>query len=209
MKKHIIGTAIEELYRWFDEMNKIFYDNELPEPIIVIQKGRKTALGTCSVKKIWAPVDEEEVNEEEKLYEITLVANNLNRPINEIVVTLAHEMVHYFNLFKGVKGAKNKKHTEAFKREAERIGLVCTEEEKMGWGITEASDEFEEMINTQIKPNAEAFKYFLYIPTKEKKKTEKPPIKKYRCPKCGSEIKGKEGLDITCNDCNTPFVELP
>ena len=209
MKKHLMGAALEELYRCFDVMNNLFYDNKLPEPIILIQKGKKNVLSTCSTKKIWCPSDKEEVADEEKMYEITLVADNLNRPVEDIVGTLAHEMVHYFNLYRGVKGAKSRKHNDAFKNEAERIGLICNEEEGIGWGITEVGESLAGEIRNTIKPNAEVFKYFRYTPTKERKKTDKPSMKKYKCPKCDVEIKGKEGLDIICNDCKSAFIELP
>ena len=78
----IIENNVSELYRIFDLLNKDLFNNALEVPVILIQSKRKRILGTCTVNRIWVnKVDEDD----KKYYEISLSAENLNRPVAEIV----------------------------------------------------------------------------------------------------------------------------
>ena len=207
MGKNFISNATEELYRIFGALNKRSFNGELPEPIIIIQKGKKNVLGAFSTKKVWYPFSkEEDVNKDEGFYELTIVAENLNRPVVDIVGTVLHEMVHYNNILKKIKGCKGKKHNEAFKKEAERVGLICTEEDNIGWAITEVGEDLEKFIVDELKPNKEVFSYFRFIPVKSSAKPKKKNKISYKCETCGEEVKGKRGLNIYCEDCGVKFT---
>lgn len=207
MGKNFISNATEELYRIFGILNKKYFEAKLPEPIIIIQRGKKDVLGSFSTKKIWyPPFKEEEPDKEKGAYELTIVAENLNRPIEDVVGTLLHEMVHYNNILQKVKGSKSRKHNDLFKKEAERVGFICTEEDGVGWGITEIGEELLRFIESEIKPNKEVFSYFRFIPVKTSNKPKKKNKISYRCETCGEEVKGKRGLNIYCEDCGVKFT---
>lgn len=205
---NIIGNTLDELYRAFDILNKEFYDNELPYPIITIQKGRANNLGWFTLGKVW----KNSSNEEQQAYEINITANNLNREPIDIIGTLLHEMVHYYHALNDIKDATNNVHNKKFKNEAERVGFIVTKGSPNGWGYTECGEDLKDFILTEINPNAECFLYFrnnCVLKDKEKGEgdgTEKKPRKKntfkYTCPCCGLEIKAKSDVNVLCGDCN-------
>ena len=50
---NVIGIALDELYRIFNILNKDKFDENLPEPVITIQKTKGTTLGHFTVDKVW------------------------------------------------------------------------------------------------------------------------------------------------------------
>ena len=197
---NVIGKALDEAYRAFDIFNKQYYDGKLPQPVITIQNGRQNNLGWFTLGKVWRNTEQEDIN----FYEINITANNLNRPSVNIMGTLLHEMVHYYNKLNNIRDASNNVHNKKFKQEAERVGLIVTKGKPNGWGYTECGDELKEFILNEIKPNDDAFSYFRCVakgsttPVKPRKKN----VFKYVCPSCGLEIKAKLDAHVKCADCD-------
>lgn len=50
---NVIGIALDELYRIFNILNKDKFDENLPEPVITIQKTKGITLGHFTVDKVW------------------------------------------------------------------------------------------------------------------------------------------------------------
>lgn len=199
-KSNYIGIVLEELYRIFSILNKDYYNNQLPEPIITIQKGKsRNNLGWFSLDPIW--INE---NDENNKHEINISAEHLNRNMYDIVGTIHHEMVHYQNKLNNIKDVNNNRHNKKFKSLAEEKDLIVKNHKSYGWGITEPSEKLKKYIDEVIKPVKECFLYFRQITTNKKNKREKK-IFKYICPKCGEVAKAKLDVDIVCGKCDCKF----
>ena len=84
------------LNKVFDLLNEEFFESELSRPTITIQSTPK-AYGHFSLREdTW-------VSKIGGTHEINIGAGTLSRPIEEVVATLLHEMVHYYNYVKGVQ----------------------------------------------------------------------------------------------------------
>ena len=202
MPENIIGTALDEIYRWFNLLNKKYFNSALSTPVITIQKGRLNNFGWFTLAPVWQGKENNdgEVNNPAK-YEINITAENLNRPVDEIVVTLQHEMVHYFNKIREIKDCSGQIHNKKFRESAEMLGLVCEKDKKYGWGITTPSVEFQSFVTNELKPDGAVFEYFRNPPPKEEGKEKKKTTFKYKCPQCGVTLKGKEDIHVLCANC--------
>ena len=85
------------LEKIFRTLNAQYFNNEIEEPIITIQSTPR-AYGHVTVAKAWSKGQNGETRRE-----LNLGAGTLDRPIENIVATMLHEMVHLDNLQKGVK----------------------------------------------------------------------------------------------------------
>lgn len=195
----MLDKTIQELYKIFHFLNKQIFKDECVLPVILVQqnKSKKATLGWCTVNRVWKAKDEQDY------YEITLCAEYLNRPIEEIVATMLHEMVHLHNLIKEVKDCSNNNvyHNKKFKQTAEEKGLIVEKEQTVGWGVTKLSDKTKEIIK-ELKVDESAFEMF-----RQKILINKPPSQpsyKYECP-CGNKFTLYKKLDVVCKLCNKPY----
>jgi predicted SprT family Zn-dependent metalloprotease len=209
---NVIGTALEELYRIFTILNRDKFSDDLPEPVITIQKTRGLVLGHFSLDKVWRDKKRAEEgnamadnSDETAYYEINIDPRWFcTRSAEEVAETLLHEMCHYANKMSDIKDCNGNVHNKKFKSLAERVGLIVEKGKSVGWGYTSLSDELREYIIEEIKPNEKAFEYFRAgvnniggIKTPRKKKTFV-----YTCPDCGQVVKGKRDIAVMCGDCN-------
>lgn len=182
------AAMIVELNKAFDIANKAWWDGKLPTPMIIVsRKTSKWELGFITVSKVWVEKKEvpegEEVPEEElpqKRYEINISAEGLNRPIEEILCTLVHEMVHLYHLENNIKDTSQKIHNKNFKKEAERVGLHVERGQGVGFGCTSPTEEFIDAVKTW-GINEEPFSFVRTEQLKEKT-TKKKPKWKYTDP---------------------------
>lgn len=80
-------------------INNKYYKGKLKEPVITIQKQRSNNLGHFTLNKIWR--DKESLEDDDKaFYEININPVNLNRPVEEIIVTLNHDRRNWRNKFR-------------------------------------------------------------------------------------------------------------
>jgi predicted SprT family Zn-dependent metalloprotease len=192
-----ISDITMEMYRWFDELNVKFFHKSLKQPIITIQKSKGNTLGHFTCSKVWTAK-----NDGENQYEINISAHTLHREIEDIVGTLLHEMIHYYNKENGISDAPNNKHNKKFKAFAEKVGFDVSCSKSYGWGHTKVNEDLKSYILATIKPDESLFIYSRTIPVeieKEKKKRSKN-IFKYRCPECDMEVKGKADISILCGN---------
>ena len=73
----------------FSVLNQVYYNNELPPIVITLQSSPRTT-GHFTLGKVWRA-------EENHLNEINISVEHLDRPIENIIATLQHEMVHYYS----------------------------------------------------------------------------------------------------------------
>lgn len=120
---------LEDAYNIFNEK---YFTNALPVAMITIQSSRG-AYGHCTTQKVWA-------SGTGRYYELNLGAEYLSRPIENVLATLMHEMVHIYCLENGIKDTSNggRYHNTRFKQEAEKRGL----------SISKASYEFIEKLTS-------------------------------------------------------------
>lgn len=191
-----LENTIRELYKVFEILNYEYFDSSLELPIITIQKDKPSIYGHFMTEPIWQ-------NKDKDYYEINLNPIGFDRDFADIVGVLLHEMVHYHNKVNGINDGKGNNHNKKFKETAERVGLVCNED---NYSNTENSDKLDEFIENVIRPqiNANVFDLQLVIPIKESKPRKKTQFK-YICPKCGMVAKAKAELNIVCGACK---VEL-
>lgn len=201
--EHVMGKVISEIERWFDILNSNYFENKLDTPIITIQKTRQNNLGHFSVHKIWENFKNKK--DDNSKNEINISANNLNRPVVEIVGTLLHEMVHYANTISDIQDCSGQIHNKKFKNTAEAVGFFVERDSRVGWGYTkvEKDSKLDKFIKEKVSPKEELFSFFRSVSEKEVTPKERNKrMFKYVCPDCGLEIKAKEGVSVRCNECD-------
>ena len=202
---NVIGMALEELYRIFSILNEDKFDGELTEPVITIQKTKGNVLGHFTVDRTWKDKNDEE-NEETSYYEINIDPRWFNtRTPADVVETLLHEMVHYYNKVNDVKDCSGNVHNKKFKSSAEKVGLVVEKGKGVGYGYTSMSEALSAYVDEVVKPNEAAFEYFRSVPVKLSGGSgggRKKSTFKYTCPDCGAEVKGKRDMVIKCGLCD-------
>ncbi len=200
------------LNKIFDLLNEEFFENELSRPTITIQSTPR-AYGHFSLREdTW-------VSKLGGTHEINIGAGTLARPIEEVVSTLLHEMVHYFNYERGVQDCSrgNTYHNRKFKEEAERRGLLVEHSEKYGWSHTSPSDLLLDFVLendlSDILINRNEFSGFQMGGTGTHSGTpitptaKKSSSRKYICPCCGTSIRATKKVNIGCLDCGVPMIE--
>ena len=211
----------EVLEYGFDVLNKVYFDGELP-PIVITIMSAPRSNGHFTINREWRVA-------EERFNEINISAEHLDRPIENIMATLMHEMVHYYCFINNLQDTSQnfRYHNKLYKREAEKRGLIISQGKYIGWSITEPSPEFIEVIKShgiekpmdinrdgmQIDlagllgvlgglPGADGAKG-VGIVTKPKCST-----RKYICPCCGNSFRATKDINVMCMDCNEQFVKV-
>lgn len=200
------------LNKIFDLLNAEYFENELSKPTITIQSTPK-AYGHFSLKEdTWVSVLGD-------THEINIGAGTLARPIENVVATLLHEMIHYYNYNNGVQDCSrgNTYHNKHFKEQAEQRGLLVSRSSKYGWSITEPNEELlDSVIENELSDiliNRNEFSTFRITGTgvhngatgNEPPKTSSS--RKYVCPCCGNSVRATKSVNIACLDCNVQMIE--
>lgn len=224
-----IKLAIDELHRAFKLINQHLFEDSLPEPAILIQNNgkRKGVMGWCTTKPIWSDKENKI-----KKYEITICAEFLNSPIDEILGTMLHEMVHLDNAIKGIQDCSRggHYHNKKFKETAEAKGLIVEYADKMGgWTNDKPSDETLKLFKS-FNINQDAFKIARRGAGAgagaeageeneegnegdgEKDGGEKKShIRKYVCPnpECPEKtlIRASKAVNVMCGECMLTLIE--
>ena len=200
------------LNKIFDLLNEEFFENELSRPTITIQSTPR-AYGHFSLREdTW-------VSKLGGTHEINIGAGTLARPIEEVVSTLLHEMVHYYNYERGIQDCSrgNTYHNRKFREEAERRGLIVEHSDKYGWSHTSPSDLLLDFVLendlSDILINRNEFSGFQMGGTGTHSGTpitptaKKSSSRKYICPCCGTSIRATKKVNIGCLDCGVPMIE--
>lgn len=82
------------LEKAFDILNKVYFESALPKVMITIQS-RPKAYGYITTQEVWK-------DEAASYYEINISAEHLDRPIENVLATLQHEMVHLYCMVNGI-----------------------------------------------------------------------------------------------------------
>ncbi len=212
----------EVLEKGFEVLNRVYFNGELPPIVISIMSSPRTN-GHFTVHKEWRV-------EEERFNEINISAEHLDRPIENIMGTLMHEMVHFYCQLNGIADVSQngRYHNKKFKEEAEKRGLVISRGQYIGWSITKPDESFIRVLeeNGIVKPidiNRDGIMGMQALtgltggtgnggmdkgkntmfPTKPKCST-----RKYACPSCGNSFRATKDINVMCMDCNEIFIKV-
>lgn len=185
-----------QLERLFDKLNMDFFDGKLARPIITVQK-TPHAYGHYTIFPVWQ-VDGGRKNE------INIDAGTLDRPLEDIVETLVHEMVHMYDYtvleIQDCSGSSHKYHNKAFKATAEAHGLICIKTH-YGWSQTApaqilldwiAANDVQPIKLNRRPPNAAG---------------GKSHSRRYTCPKCGQIARTTKPSALICGYCQELMAE--
>lgn len=205
------------LNKIFDLLNATYFESALSKPIITIQSTPR-AYGHVSVMEIW-----QSGNENRR--ELNIGAGTINRPIENVVATLLHEMVHIYNLQKGVQDCSRggAYHNKRFKEEAEKRDLHIEHHPTYGWTLTEPTDRLIEWCVdndlTEIRVCRMEFAPRITPPTTGKAgdsdstpaddsaPKRKSSTRKYCCPRCGASVRATRDIKLICGECFDPDEE--
>ena len=193
----------------YDMLNADFFGGEMERPVITIQSTPK-AYGHFSLYNAWTVSGE-------GVPEINIGAGTLQRPIEQVVATLVHEMTHQYNYIRGVQDCSRGAtyHNKEFKKSAEARGLIVERSEKSGWSITSCSDELLEWIldneleDIQLNRN----EFGVYMIGGKGGGTDKPTSKgrssyrKHTCPTCGLTARTTKDASLVCGDCEVDMEQ--
>ncbi len=199
-------TTITELHAAltaaFNAINRDFYDGKLEKVIITTKEGKKKkAYGWIELQKNWTQNGKQR-------HEINISVDYIGeRTVEDMIVTLMHEMVHLYNVQNNIKDTSRagRYHNKKFKEAAEKHGLICTEREDVGFNDTEATDETKEWIKNNIKIKAiGVYKCVACKAPGEPK--EKQSMKKMVCPGCGGIARVTSDFPLICKACNMELI---
>lgn len=195
-----LQPVIKELHKAYGMINKILFNNELPEVVITMQsRGNKMpgVLGWFVTSPIW------ENGEGKTLYEINIVPEAMKRDYIEIIQTLAHEAVHVYCAVNKIKETSRggSYHNKRFKQVAEEHGFEFLHDgpdSKIGYSMITFTPKTAGMIKCwNIDQDAFKIARLEYGgPAKDKKKSN---IIKWVCPCCGDIVRSsKPDMFIKC-----------
>ena len=215
MKKTVkTSRSAGYLEKIFRALNADSFSGEVEEPIITIQT-TPGAYGHVTIHKTWR-------RGEDWRHELNIAADWLDRPIENVVATMIHEMVHLLNIQRGIQDCSRggSYHNRKFKEEAEKHMLLIEKDDKYGWTITKPTDELLEYILRQGWEALEMSRGFHMgiggssggkaaggsggagtAPVKPKGSNSR----KYVCPGCGAIVRTTRDLEIICKPCGLDF----
>ena len=203
-----ITSYLEKIYR---QLNKDKFNNELEEPVITVQSTPR-AYGHVTCGRVWKSKDVQR-------FELNIGAGTLDRPIENVVSTLLHEMVHIYHLQNDIQDCSrgNTYHNKKFKEKAESVGLKIDYDSRIGYSITSPSDELilyicdmgwndilsnrEEFTRVAIGGGAAGTGKSKTGDDDEEQPKKKSSTRKYICPKCGMSVRATKTVRIMCVDC--------
>lgn len=187
----------------FKVLNKVYFEGDLPEVVITIQSTPRV-YGHITVQKIWTGNTEENY-----LREINIGADYLDRPIEAVMATLLHEMVHLYCAVENIKDTSNggRYHNKKFKQEAEKRDLSIEFADYIGWSVTSPTEKFVEVLKT----NGLYVELGLFRKGGAEGGGEKPRKKsstrKYICPNCKISVRATKNVNILCLDCGVALLK--
>jgi hypothetical protein len=188
------------LNKLYDMLNADLFNGEMERPVITIQSTPK-AYGHFSLYNAWR------VNGQ-GVPEINIGAGTLDRPIECIITTLLHEMIHQYNAINDIQDCSRNGtyHNKRFKEAAEVRGLDITKSVKYGWCITQPGDSLLDWVLDNQIPEIELNRNETdYLIIDGDTTTTAPPrrssYRRYKCPRCGLTARTTREAILVCGDC--------
>lgn len=205
-----------ELEKCFRLLNQDFFNGELPTPII-------TVIPTPRAYAHYVPYDIWETRDSKKR-EINIASGTLDRPLENILASLLHEMVHMYNdVILNIQDTsrKNMYHNKYFAKQAEQRGLTVTRSEHYGYAHTAPADRLLEWVleHDELREvemcRANPALVSVGIGTHASNGGELRPVsttgnshhRTYRCPRCDNGVRATKQVNIICGDCMERMVQ--
>lgn len=205
-KNNSLQTTIQELEDLFEIFNSVYFESKLSKPVITVSPDMtKGSYGWCTSWKAW-----KDASGKDGYYEINICAEHLARPFEDVAGTMLHEMIHLYNLERGVKDCSRggTYHNAKFKAAAESHGLVVEADSKYGWCKTDLNEQSKEIVADFMDDLGKTtFDLFREAIKKEPKKGGKSSSRKYVCPCCGLIIRATKEVKVKCYECDELLIE--
>ncbi len=208
----MLSASNKLLEHGFNILNKIYYDNTLPKTIITIQSNPKS-YGYITVQKVWH-------NGEDNYYEINISAEHLARPIENVLATLNHEMVHLYCMVNNIQDVSGGRyHNKKFREQGEKRDLIIEYVKYIGYSKTSPSEKFikvlkENGLYTNIDYCRAIGNSSLIVPPtggdsdNSSNIKKKSSTRKYRCESCLCSVRATRNVNIICADCMALMVKV-
>jgi ribosomal protein S27AE len=193
--------AIEDIYK---KLNTFLFKGELePITLVIGTAPKKNVLGYFTVGNVWNEYDKDN-NIVHTYHEICITSDFLHRPLDEIVATLVHEMVHLYCNQNDIQDVSRGGyyHNKHFKEVAEMVMLNVEKVPKIGFSKTSLS----QGLKNWVDKNRDKYNVF------DKERTNAlnaPPKKKhsnnsikYVCPECGAIARTTKEMRLICGECD-------
>lgn len=142
MNVNDIVTQLEDMYKFFN--NEL--EAELPKNVVfslIPNRGRSSYYGWFARSR-WVHMN----TERERLHEINIASDYLNRTVADIAETIIHEMAHLANYIKGIKDCTaTQYHNKQFKKQAEEFGLKVDKMRNKGFALTCLDEKAKEIVD--------------------------------------------------------------
>lgn len=168
------------------------------------------AYGHYTPSKVW-------VDGEHSYHEINLGAADIDRPLENVIATMVHEMVHQYCDENGIKDTSRSGtyHNKRFRAEAVKRGLMIDRDPKYGWTITEPGESLRLLVAAGVFDAVEADLHRLGSGSRVKGGTPQGSANggkprswhRYSCPECGSWVRSKSPVRVMCMDCDCEMEE--
>lgn len=208
-----LAGYLEKIFR---AVNNDSFGGRVEEPIISIMSTPR-AYGHVTVAKVWKRKDEDR-------HELNISADYLQRPIENVVATIIHEMVHLYNMQEGIQDTSRGGgyHNKRFKEEAEKHMIHIEKDETWGWTLTSPTDELLEYIMDKGWSDIDMGRGFGWVPRdtpggkkgtgaagkpggEPEKGKPKGNSRRYVCPGCNAIVRTTKDLHIICGKCIRDF----
>lgn len=199
------------LEKAFRVLNEEYFDGLLEEPIVTVASTPRS-FGHVSVPKVWR-------KGEESRHELNIGSGTLDRPVENVIATLLHEMVHLWNIREGIQDTSRggSYHNKKFRDAAQARALSISYDKRIGWSVTEPTPELCDLIIAQGWSEIDmARREFSFTPrgkgtgnatggtTPTASRTSS--TRKYVCPCCGMSVRATKTVNVMCGDCNETMV---
>lgn len=202
------------LEKMFRVLNDHYFSGEIEEPIITIQSTPR-AYGHVTVAKSWHRADGE------ARHELNIGAGTIDRPVECVVATLLHEMVHLHNLQNGIQDCSRggQYHNKKFRDAATARDLIISHDPRIGWSVTEPSEALIDFIIAQGWDDVQMGRTDGYTArgtgtgcpggiTPPPAGRKPSSTRKVVCPVCGQSVRATKKVNIICGVCMAQMVEV-
>lgn len=217
MMKETVKTSRSAGYleKIFRVLNREYFEDTLEEPIITIQSTPR-AYGHVTVGKAWRK------SNGDQRHELNIGAGTLDRPIENVVATMMHEMVHLYCLQEGIKDTSRggAYHNRRFRDIATAKDLDISYDARIGWSITEPTEKLLDFVIAQGWEDVHMGRQEGWQPAGSGSSggshsggvSPKVPPKgsnsrKLVCPCCGQSVRATRDVNILCGDCFQKMIE--
>jgi hypothetical protein len=134
-----IVTQLEDMYKYFNKA----LEADLPENVVfalIPNSGKSRYLGWFYQSR-WA-------HGQERLHEINIAADHLNRTVDAIAETVIHEMTHLKNyILQRPDCTRTQYHNKVFKKQAELFGLKVSKMRNRGYALTALDEKAQAIVD--------------------------------------------------------------